>query len=78
MAGSNLEVVSRYKKRKEIMNARKTAVEMYDALAEYGAKPEVFSVFDGMEFELVNETGLALDVEFVGRTITIRNWSSRD
>ncbi len=72
--GSNLEVVSRYKKRKEVMLARKTAVEIYNALAEYGVKPEVFSIFDGMEFELVNETGIPLDVEFVGRTITIRNW----
>jgi hypothetical protein len=73
--GSNLESVSRYQRRKEIMNARKTALEVFGALAEYDAKPELFSIFDGMEFEVVNETGIALDVEFVGRTITIRKWS---
>lgn len=73
--GTNLEPVSRYKRRKEIMNARKTAMEVFGALAEYDAKPEVFSIFDGMEFELDNQTGIPLDVEFVGRTITIRKWS---
>lgn len=73
--GTNLEPVSRYKRRKEIMKARKTAMEVFGALAEFNAKPEVFSIFDGMEFEVVNETGVPLDVEFVGRTITIRKWS---
>ena len=73
--GTNLEPVSRYKRRKEIMTARKTAMEVFGALAEFNAKPEVFSIFDGMEFEVVNETGVPLDVEFVGRTITIRKWS---
>ena len=72
--GSNLEVVNRYKRRKELMGARKTALEVFGALAEFDAKPNVFSIFDGMEFELVNETGIALDVEFVGRTITIKRW----
>ena len=72
--GSNLEVVSRYQRRKELMSARKTALEVFGALAEFDAKPNVFSIFDGMEFELVNETGIALDVEFVGRTITIKRW----
>jgi hypothetical protein len=42
------------------------------ALAEVEELPD-FSIFDGMEFEVVNETGLALDVEFIGRTITIRD-----
>lgn len=73
--GTNLEPVSRYQRRKEIMKARKTALEVFDALAEYEVKPNVFSIFDGMEFEVVNETGVPLDVEFVGRTITIRKWS---
>lgn len=72
--GSNLEPVSRYQRRKEIMSARKTALEVFTALAEYDAKPEVFSIFDGMEFELDNQTGIPLDVEFTGRTITIRKW----
>lgn len=57
------------------MKARKTALEVFTALAEYEVKPDVFSIFDGMEFEVVNETGVPLDVEFVGRTITIRKWS---
>jgi hypothetical protein len=73
--GTNLEPVSRYKRRKEIMKARKTAMEIFGALAEYDARPEVFSIFDGMEFQIVNETGIPLDVEFVGDTITIRKWS---
>lgn len=73
--GTNLEPVSRYQRRKEIMKARKTAMEIFGALAEYDARPEVFSIFDGMEFQIVNETGIPLDVEFVGDTITIRKWS---
>jgi hypothetical protein len=75
MARNFEAVVSRFQRRKEIADARKTAVEIFDALAEFDAKPEFFSIFDGMEFQVVNETGIPLDVEFVGDTITIRKWS---